>query len=165
MIQLPNYAPLDSEPGEPGRVTRSDVISEARSWIGTPYVHQHRAKRHGVDCIGLVIGVCRELGVVAPDFDVNGYARKPDGQTFLSRCSEYMDPVVPEDAKPGHMLVLSFRREPQHMGILADYLYGGFSLIHAYGSTDGKGRVEEWNLHADRKAFRPLAVFALRGVE
>ncbi len=163
MMRLPNFAPMDSDPGE-GEVTRADVVACARSLIGVAYVHQHRDRKVGVDCVGLVIVVARELGLVAPDFDVNSYARKPDGTTLMARCAEFMDPVKDEDVRPGHVLVLAFRKDPQHMGILGDYLYGGLSLIHAFGQTDGKGRVEERNLQTGLKAFRPLRAFSLRGV-
>jgi cell wall-associated NlpC family hydrolase len=164
-MRLPSFVPLDSVPGENGIVTRADVIAEARSWIGTPYAHQHRAKGIGADCLGLLIGCCRNLGLVAPDFDVNGYARKPDGVTLVTRCDEYMDPVREDDVKPGHVLVIAFKKEPQHIGILADYLYGGFSLIHAFAHTDGKGKVEEWTWQNDRKGFKAVAAYALRGVQ
>lgn len=163
-MRLPLFAPLDSMPGGPGDVTRADVIAEARSWLGTPYVHQHRAKGHAVDCVGLLIGVGRELGLLAADFDVPPYPRKPDGVSMMEGCHAFLDPVREDMARPGHILLVAFRKEPQHLGILADYLYGGFSLIHAYGSTDGKGRVEEWNLSSDRRAFKPRAVFSYRGV-
>lgn len=163
-MHLPNFAPLDSRPGGLGTVTRADVVAEARSWIGTPYQHQHRVKGIAVDCVGLLVGVCRELGLVAPDWDVNAYPRKPDGVTLVASCHDLMDPVREEAVKPGHVLLLAFRREPQHLGILGDYLHGGFSLIHAHGSSDGHGKVEEWAWINDRRGYRPLAAFALRGV-
>ena len=53
--------------------TRSDrIVSAARRWIGTPF--HHRASVHGVgcDCLGLVIGVWREVG--GPAVDVPVYA-------------------------------------------------------------------------------------------
>lgn len=164
MMRLPDFSPVDSMPGKGGVVTRYDVIVEARTWIDTPFMHQHRMKGHGVDCVGLVIGVCRALGLVAPGFDINGYARKPVGNTLIARCSEYMDPIDDRDAKPGNVLLLAYRRDPQHLGILADYQHGGFSLIHAYGAPGSGGRVEEWNLAVDRRAFQPIQAFALRGV-
>lgn len=164
-MRLPAFVPMDSTPGEFGAITRADVITVARTWIGTNYEHQHRVKGHAVDCVGLVIGVARELGLVAKDFDVEPYPRKPDGKTLLAQCARFMTPVPDEDVKPGHILVLEYRRDPQHMGILADYLHGGFSLIHAYGSLDGKGRVEEWNMAHNLRAFRPIRAFALPGVK
>ncbi len=41
---------------------RADQISaEARSWIGTPYLHQATVKGAGTDCLGLLRGVWRAL--------------------------------------------------------------------------------------------------------
>ncbi|HEX3653722.1 MAG TPA: hypothetical protein VHU18_12965 [Rhizomicrobium sp.] len=37
------------------------IIAVARSWIGTPYVHQASLKQAGCDCLGLLRGVWREL--------------------------------------------------------------------------------------------------------
>jgi len=37
------------------------VVARARGWIGTPYHHQQSAKNIGVDCLGLVRGVWREV--------------------------------------------------------------------------------------------------------
>lgn len=42
-------------------ITRSLVIAEARSWIGTPYRHQASLKGVGCDCLGLVRGIWRAL--------------------------------------------------------------------------------------------------------
>lgn len=163
MSDFPDFVPMDSVPGAGGVVTRADVVVCARSWLGTKYQHQHRIKGHGVDCAGLVIGVARELGLVAPDFDVNAYARSPDGESLLIECERFMRPVPLWNMKPGHVLALRFRRDPQHLGIVGDYLYGGLSLIHALGTTDGKGQVVEWHI-TERKGFTPVRAFALPGV-
>lgn len=42
-------------------VTANKIVSEARAWIGTPYVHQQAAKGAGCDCLGLVRGVWRAV--------------------------------------------------------------------------------------------------------
>ena len=39
---------------------KKQIIQTARQWLDTPYHHQARVKGVGVDCIGLVIGVCWE---------------------------------------------------------------------------------------------------------
>lgn len=164
---IPMFVPHDSEPGEPGRVTRADVVRAARDWIGTPYIHQHRAKRHGVDCVGLVIGVARELGLVAPDFDVTGYAATPDGTTMLATCDTYMRRVPMDALQPGQVLVyvLHPKLGPQHMGIVGDYEIGGLSLIQALGKTNGKGEVVESNItRQPRKGWKPVQAYALPGV-
>ena len=43
--------------------SRLEVVCEARTWLGTPFHHQARAKGEACDCAGLVIGVARALGV------------------------------------------------------------------------------------------------------
>lgn len=165
MTLIPSYSPMDSEPGgESGRVTRFDVVRQARLWLDTPFKHQHRARGHGVDCAGLVIGVARELGLVAPDFDINGYPRSPDGKELLAECDRFMTRIPLWELKPGHVLVIRFDRHPQHLGIVGDYMVGGLSLIQALGEADGKGRVIEWNLAKPRKGWKPVAAYALPGV-
>ena len=163
---LPLEAPLNPERGGPGRVTRADVVAAARGWLETPYRHQHRAKGHGVDCAGLVIGVARELGLVAPSFDVNGYAPTPDGKSLLRLCDQFMRRIGLDAIQPGDVLVYQFSSSlgPQHLGIVGDYLYGGLSLIQALGTSDGKGSVVEWNIARPRKGWKPVQGYALPGV-
>ena len=48
-------------------ITRTDIIAEARSWIGTPYRHQASLKGIGCDCLGLVRGVWRALHGAEPE--------------------------------------------------------------------------------------------------
>jgi NlpC/P60 family putative phage cell wall peptidase len=46
-------------------ITRTAVVAEARTWIGTPYRHQASLKGVGCDCLGLVRGVWR--AVIGPE--------------------------------------------------------------------------------------------------
>lgn len=112
-------------------ITRAEVVSEARSWLGTPYQHQARVKGIGVDCAGLLIGVARALGLVAPAFDVNGYARLPDGWSLIENCERHMQRTAPDAMRDGDAVVVRFDSEPQHFGLLAPYSHGGLSIIHA----------------------------------
>ncbi|MEO6710026.1 MAG: hypothetical protein ABIP42_10650 [Planctomycetota bacterium] len=163
---LPFFAPIEQTHGVAGKVSRADVVRIARSWLDTPYQHQQRMKGVGVDCAGLVIGVARELGIVAADFDVTGYPQTPDGKSLLLLCDRFMRRVYPSEVQPGDVLVYQFHPKlgPQHMGILGDYLYGGLSLIQALGMSDGKGRVVEWNLDRPRKGWTPIQGYAMPGV-
>ncbi|WP_299282252.1 NlpC/P60 family protein [uncultured Tateyamaria sp.] len=43
------------------------IITEARTWVGTPYVHQMAAKGAGCDCLGLVRGVWRDVFGAEPE--------------------------------------------------------------------------------------------------
>ena len=65
-----------------GRETAEAVVAAAREWLGTPYRHQASRKGVGCDCLGLVLGVWRELygevpeepGPYAPDWAAGGPA-------------------------------------------------------------------------------------------
>lgn len=143
-------------------VTPADVVAEARTWIGTSFMHQARVRGVGVDCVGLVIGVARALGLVEPTLDITGYPRSPDGRSMLAVCDQHMRRV---DAPAlGCVLVVRHEIDPQHMGIVGDYVHGGLSLIHALGTRDGRGRVVEHRLDESTLA-RLIAVYALPGVE
>lgn len=134
----------------------SAVVACARTWLGTPYHHQARAKGVGVDCAGLVIGVARELDCVAPGFDIEGYARQPDGWSFLAWSDQHMRRIARAQMAPGSCVVVRFGRHPQHIGIVGDYLHGGLSIIHA---MVGRGVVETRLLLDNNMQF--VAAYAL----
>lgn len=46
--------------------TRAQIVEEARSYLGTKWLHQGRT-RDGVDCAGLVACVGNALGLIAYD--------------------------------------------------------------------------------------------------
>jgi cell wall-associated NlpC family hydrolase len=138
---------------------RSLIVSTARDWLGTPFHHQARLKAVGVDCIGLVIGVARELQLIQPEFDVTGYSRYPDGRALMAMAREKMNPVTLDQMQLGDVVVVGFDKLPQHFGIIGDYRHGGFSIIHA-ASTYGK--VVEQRLMFSKAMFF-VAAFQLPG--
>ena len=110
----------------------SDPVALARDWIGTPYQHQASAKHAGTDCLGIVIGVWREMGGRTPALP----AYTPDWtevsgrETLLDAAGAYLSPLRSSEARPGD--VLAFRLRPdlpvKHLGILATPT----TFIHAY---------------------------------
>jgi len=42
-------------------IAREAIIHAARTWIGTPYLHQASLRGEGCDCLGLVRGVWRDV--------------------------------------------------------------------------------------------------------
>ena len=139
---------------------RNDIVSAARGWLGTPFHHQARLKSVGVDCIGLVIGVARELQLIAPDFDVTGYSRYPDGRALMAMAREKMTPVTLDQMQLGDVVVVGFDKLPQHFGIIGDYRHGGFSIIHAASAYN---KVVEQRLMFSKAMFF-VAAFQLPGV-
>lgn len=144
--------------------TRAAIVAEARSWLGTPWQHQARSKGVGVDCAGLVIGVCRALGLVTVGMDVSHYPRTPDGRSLLAHCDEWMRRIPAAAAQPGDVFVMRFDVHPQHLAIAADYAHGGLSIVHALDSRDRtRARVVEHRLSPDLRAGI-VAAYALPGV-
>lgn len=143
---------------------RDQIVREAREWIGTPFEHQHRAKGVAVDCAGLVIGVARQLGLVAPDFDVPAYSRTPDGESLIRWCEQYMQQVKRHSMQPGDVIVIKWDTRPQHLGIVGDYRHGGLSMIHALSGANGRGAVVEHRLDPTMMR-RFVAAYALPGVD
>lgn len=100
------------------------VLDAARTYIGTPFHHQQRAKGIGVDCVGLVVCAAREAGYVVRD--ITNYPRDPDGASLVRIVSEQLERVtVPE---LGDVLMFWVARPgvPQHVGI-----YAGLTMVHA----------------------------------
>ena len=80
---------------------------------------------------------------VADAQDVTGsqaYGREPHDAT-LERVMRagFGEPIPKDQMRVGDAVVMKFRNgQPSHVGIIGDYLYGGFSLIHAYARGDKK---------------------------
>lgn len=149
-------------------VTRADVVAEARRWIGTPYVHQARQRGVGCDCAGLIGGVALALGLVPPqwweqhfDPEFGGYARVPDGDALLGIAPRFMTAIEPSQAGPGDVVLIRWRRDPQHFGLVADHPAGGLSVIHA---ASQHGRVLEQGL-GEAWRRRTVAAYRLPGVQ
>jgi len=110
-------------------VSRNNVVAEARSWIGTRWIHQGR-DRNGIDCIGLVVVVRRALGI--GDYDVAGYPRVPDG-TFLShfvRAGGVRVPIL--EIRPADLLLFRVARAPCHVGIVTARDGDVIRMTHAH---------------------------------
>lgn len=146
---------------------RADVVAEARSWIGTPFQHQQSMKGVACDCIGLVMGVARMLGVISSDFASSadfapyaGYARVPSGGTLARGCAKFMQPIPFALAEPGDVMLFRFNGEPTHCAIVADHPMGGLSIVHAYAPLR---HVIEARLN-DTWLRRAVAAYVLPGV-
>lgn len=108
-------------------IAPAQIVSEARRWIGVPYVHQGRTA-YGVDCIGLIICV-RDTIESWPDAcnTTRDYSRQLQGGMLLElverRCVRLS---APED---GAMILI---RWPKHAYPTHAAFYAGGNIIHAY---------------------------------
>ena len=119
------------------------ATDHARSWLGTPYVHQASTKGAGTDCLGLIRGVWRALYGDEPE-DIPRYTRdwsEPSGQEALLDAADRLLIRKPlASSNDGDVLIFRMRTGAvaKHMGISASK--GGIAtFIHAY---TGHGVVE-----------------------
>lgn len=141
-------------------VTRAEVVAEARSWIGTPFHHHACVKGVGVDCIHLAIGVCKMIGIISREYEAPAYSMTPDGVSLQQHCDRNMTRVRMDEMQPGDLCLFAISLDPQHVGIVGDYRYGGKSIIHA---LCGRGVVETRLMFSS--ALRFISAYRLPGVE
>jgi len=120
-------------------MTRDEIVSAARAWIGTPYRHQAATLGAGCDCLGLLRGVWRDLYGVEP-MDVPNYrADWRDGRHAdeLMSAAERLLVLAGGEPKRGQVVMfrLSAAALPKHCGIMA----GDARFIHA---QEGLGVIE-----------------------
>ena len=118
-------------------------VEVARSWLGTPYLHQASVKGVGCDCLGLIRGVWRELFGDEPE-PVPAYSAdwsEPQGEErlFLA-ASRHLTRIEIDDVAVGQVLLFRMRRGAvaKHLGIISS-VQPSSQFIHAY---TGHGVVE-----------------------
>ena len=113
--------------------TRAEVVAEARTWIGAPWIDKGRT-RHGIDCAGLPIMVAHALGL--SDFDVRTYPRTGRAHLFLEQFRENTDLKPVDEMKPGDMLTFRQGIYSCHCAIVSEREYDRgrlvLSIIHAH---------------------------------
>lgn len=121
-----------------------EVVTIARHWLGTPYVHQASIRGGGADCLGLIRGIWRERFGTEPE-------RAPAYTADWAECGRdevlwhaALRHLVPlPEAGPwlsGQVLLFRMRQGAiaKHLGILA--VPGADArFIHAYS---GHGVIE-----------------------
>ncbi len=122
--------------------TRRDLIDKARTWIDVP-TRPSGSQRHGVNCLGLFVGVIRELGgfeeAVEEAEKYVGFKgpTTPQGLLRALRSSNYLKIIPrPFPLVPGNMLLVFTHDGPQHLVILTEPRV----VLHA---AQKKGKVVE----------------------
>ena len=103
--------------------TRSDIVAAARTWIGTPYRHQASLKGVGCDCLGLLVGVWRELGGAVPGrlpAYTPDWAEASGRETLAEGVRRLLTEIAPGEAGAGDIVLFRWRPHlpAKHCGIL-----------------------------------------------
>lgn len=145
-------------------MTRTDVVDDARLWLGTPYVHQASLRSKGSDCIGMPAGIARDRGTAegvawAADRAMHNYGPLPNPRFLIDACERYLDRIPTASADFGDIVLMRFTQEPQHFAIIVatDPPY----IVHASRSV---GKVVEHRLDEVWRSRIRLA-YRYRGLE
>lgn len=115
--------------------TPDDLIAAARACLNTPFHHQGRQPNVGLDCGGLLVVALRAIGI--QPVDMVAYDRRPHGGIMenLLDSQPCLTRVQVSEMRPGDILLMRFKSDPQHLALLA-----GESILHAW---EAAGRVVE----------------------
>ena len=99
------------------------IVAAARGWMGTPYRHQASCKGAGTDCLGLILGVWREVVGALPE-DIPPYT--PDWseaggrEDLLMAALRWLEPA--DTAMAGDVLLFRMRNGAvaKHLGIATE---------------------------------------------
>ena len=119
---------------------REEVIKKARTWIGTKFRYQGRVKKNqnnngGVDCLGMIFGICDELGYKYNDkplsyYDTIAYSKKPNYDILKEKFAKFFKVKNIEDIGIGDIVLKQVSNEQFHLMI-----YTGKTFIHASAIT------------------------------
>lgn len=112
-----------------------NLVTEARTWRGTRFVHQGRLKGVGVDCAGFIALVAQNAGVANVDIP-SDYKPQEDGVAMMTLLSQHLDFVATEDVQPGDVLALCdealrYPDIPRHLAFVTDVKDTTMFIIHA----------------------------------
>lgn len=137
-------------------VSADEAISTARTYLGTPFQHQGRLKGVGLDCVGLLICLGKELGLFDSQLEYTGYRRRPDGVLLTELMNLHLGAKPDGDLiKPADVLLIRVR-QPQHAVLVTDIR--PLTVIHAVARGVVEHRFDE------RWQRRIMAVYRIPGV-
>ena len=94
--------------------------------MGVPFRHQGRT-RYGIDCVGLPIVVCQNLGIIGANFEITNYGRLPSAE-LVERLQSHCQPIPV--AVPGSLIVIAWTKIAAHVALCT-----GGTMVHAYESV------------------------------
>lgn len=115
-------------PNEEQRTPEEIIVAEARSWLGTRWVHNQAKKGHGVDCARLIIEVYRCAGIIPEGYVPPPYSQQHalhrDDSLLLEEVAKFAVKIwpgrpmaIPKDIGTGDVLIFRYDGQPGHAGI------------------------------------------------
>lgn len=106
-------------------ITRSQIVTEALSWLDTPWHHHQCCKGCGVDCVQLLYGIGRAVGFVPSDYVIENYEPLARGSFLVRHLESWL--VEVDQIKEGSVLLFAVNGLLTHVGVST----GPDEFIHA----------------------------------
>jgi NlpC/P60 family putative phage cell wall peptidase len=114
-------------------ISRSAIVGEACTWIGTPYRHQGSLRGIGCDCLGLLRGLWR--GLIGPEPEQPDpyspdWAEAGGSESLMQAAQRHLVLLPDCTFAEGDVILFRFRRNvpAKHIGIAT----GPSRMIHAH---------------------------------
>lgn len=117
------------------KICDSAVIAAARGCLGTPFHHQGRLKQVGVDCLGLLICVAKDLALTnsnktaLAEYDALDYGHYPDEKRLYQGLMSQLIKI--SSPKPAAIGLFKIDGSARHLALFGEK-DGALTLIHAY---------------------------------
>ena len=103
----------------------TQIVAEARGWIGTPYLHQASVKGAGTDCLGLLRGVWRAIEGGEPEAVpsyTEDWAEPNHREVLLEAAERWLTRKPLADSAAGDVLLFRMRdgNIAKHLGIQSE---------------------------------------------
>lgn len=109
---------------------RQNVVSEASSWLNTPYHHQASLKGVGVDCVMFMIEVYKACGLISDTVDPRPYVHDwhmhRGEEVYLGGVEQLAERT--SEPQPGDIALFQFGRCVSHGAIVVRWPL----VIHAF---------------------------------
>lgn len=107
---------------------QQDIISIARSWVGTPFVYQGNVKGVGADCAALVKEIYLKHTAFSSSHDYITYGFLPNFGRVVDMLREYSTRVTTPE--PADIVLYNVRGSP-HFAVLTDT----GTIVHSHIKT------------------------------
>jgi len=119
------------------------IVTQARAWIGTPYVHQAARRGAGCDCLGLLRGVWAEVTgtpLIAVPAYTSDWSEPQSDERLWRGVAARLTAKAPADEAVGDVVLFRMRHGAvaKHVGLQSD-VGKDARFIHSY---QGVGVVE-----------------------
>jgi cell wall-associated NlpC family hydrolase len=105
----------------------SKITDIAKEWVGTPWKHGQSTKHYGCDCVGFLLGIGKEAGVLPPETTLGNYHRIPRFDQIATTFDGMSQFYPVESYQQDDVLLLKIHNIAGHVALVAD----NDTIIHA----------------------------------